>query len=73
MRAWCGLVISPLIPVGVRVAEVPLDGDGDIFVDRAGVGLLFLNTEFGKQLENLVRLYFEFPSQLVNSNLQLHK
>jgi hypothetical protein len=40
-----------------------------IVIDRAGMSLLIVHAKFGKFVEDLVRLYLEFPCQLVNSNL----
>jgi hypothetical protein len=56
-----------------RQAEPPLNSDCHVLVDRAGVGLLFLNAKLGQQLENLVRLDFQLPRQLVDPDLQLHR
>jgi hypothetical protein len=44
----------------------------DIFVDRAGVGLFFLNAQLRKLVEDLVGLDFQLPGQLVYPDL-LHK
>ena len=41
----------------------------DIVVKRAGVGLLVVDSQFGQQIEDHVRLDLEFASQLVNANL----
>jgi hypothetical protein len=42
---------------------------GHIVVDRAGVGQLFGHAEFGELLDDLSRLYFELPRQLIDSDL----
>jgi hypothetical protein len=43
-----------------------------VFVDGAGVRLLFSNAEFGEQLQNFVSFDFQLPRQLVDANL-LHR
>jgi hypothetical protein len=43
--------------------------EGDIFVDRAGVGLFFLYAQLRQLFKDFVRLDFELPSQLINANL----
>jgi hypothetical protein len=40
-----------------------------VVVDRAGVGLLVCYAEFGKFVEDLMRLHLELPRQLVDPNL----
>jgi hypothetical protein len=35
---------------------------GDIVVDRAGMRFLFGNTQFGKAIEDFMRLDFQLPS-----------
>ena len=57
----------------VAVGQPVLDRDRNIFIDRARVSLLFINTEFGQQIQYDVRLDFELPGQLINSDLQLHR
>jgi hypothetical protein len=42
---------------------------GLIFVDRAGMGNFFSDTEFVQLVDDLARLYFELPRQLIDSNL----
>lgn len=37
------------------------------------MSLLFVNTEFGQQIQYDVRLDFELPGQLIDSDLQLHR
>jgi hypothetical protein len=73
---------GPFVPVVLVVvcirtqdpgSEAALDCQGDILVDRAGVGLFFLNAKLGQQLEDLVGLDLQLPRQLVNSDLQLHR
>jgi hypothetical protein len=66
-------VIAIMIRNGAFVAESPLDSDRHVFVNRAGMRLLFLDAELGQQLQYLVRLDFKLACQLVNSDLQLHK
>jgi hypothetical protein len=41
----------------------------DVVVERARVGLLIVDAEFGQQIEDHVGLYLEFARQLVNANL----
>jgi hypothetical protein len=42
---------------------------GLIFVDRAGVGYLFGDAEFVQLVDDLARLDFQLPRQLIDSNL----
>jgi hypothetical protein len=71
--------LVPVVLVIVRIrtedagCEAALDCQGHILVDGAGVGLFFLNTKLGQQLEDLVGLDLQLPRQLVNSDLQLHR
>jgi hypothetical protein len=69
--------IAAVLPVMIRdgafVPEPLFDGDGHVFVNRAGMRLLLLNTELRQQLQNFVRLDLKLACQLVNSDLQLHK
>ncbi len=39
-----------------------------VVIDRAGVRLLIIDAQIREQLQNFVRLYFELPCQLVDSN-----
>lgn len=55
------------------VSEPLFDRDRYIFVNRAGMGLLFLNAQLGQHLEDDVRLDLKLPGQLVNPDLQLHR
>jgi hypothetical protein len=55
--------------LGNFMAEDPPQFDGDIFVDRAGVGLLLGHAQLGELVQNLVRLDLQLPSQLINANL----
>ena len=43
--------------------------DRYVFIDGAGVRLLFGNAQFGQPVQDLVGLDFELPCQLVDSNL----
>jgi hypothetical protein len=43
--------------------------DGDVVIHRAGVGLLFCDSELRQQIEDLVRFDLELPRQFVNSDL----
>jgi hypothetical protein len=65
-------VTRPLL-VGIGEPEMPLDGDGNIFINRAGMRFLLLDTEFRQQLEDFVRLDLKLARQLIDSDLQLHK
>jgi hypothetical protein len=71
------LGIAAILPVVIRdgafVSESLLDCDGHVFINRAGMRLLLLDTEFRQQLQDLVRLDLKLACQLVNSDLQLHK
>jgi hypothetical protein len=58
--------------IGHIVTVVPPELDGDIFVNRAGVGFLLSDAQFREKLQNFMSLYFQLPSQLVNANLS-HK
>jgi hypothetical protein len=42
---------------------------GFVFVDRAGMGNFFSDTEFVQLVDDLARLYFELPRELIDSNL----
>jgi hypothetical protein len=46
--------------------------DGHVFIDRAGVRLLFGDAQFGKAVQDFVSLDLQLPCQLVNANL-LHR
>ena len=50
----------------------PAQLDGDVFVDGAGMRLLFRHAQFGEPIQNFVSLDFQLPRQLVDSNL-LHR
>jgi hypothetical protein len=43
--------------------------DCNVFVDGAGVRLLFRDAKLGQQVEDLVRLDLQLPRQLINSDL----
>jgi hypothetical protein len=51
------------------MAENAPQFDGDIFVDRAGVGLFFSYAQPREPVNNLVRLDLQLPSQLIDSDL----
>jgi hypothetical protein len=55
----------------ILTEEAP-EFDGDILVDRAGVGLFLSYPKFGKLFQNFLCFDFQLPSQLINANL-LHK
>jgi hypothetical protein len=61
-----------MFPIGNLMTEEAAQFEGDIFVDRAGVGFLLCHAQFGKLVQDLVCLDFQLPSQLINTNL-LHK
>jgi len=42
---------------------------GFVFVDRTGVGNFFGNAEFVQLVDDLARLHFQLPRQLIDSNL----
>jgi hypothetical protein len=44
----------------------------NVFVNRAGMRLLFLHTQFRQQIENDARFHFKLPRQLVDPNF-LHR
>jgi hypothetical protein len=56
-----------------RKTEAALDRDRYVFVDGAGMSLLFLNTELRQELEYPVWLDFQLPRQLIDSDFQLHR
>jgi hypothetical protein len=56
----------------VRSADAPLEFNGNLFVDRARVRLFLLHAQFGQHVDDDAGLYFQFPSQLVDSDF-LHR
>jgi hypothetical protein len=56
---------------GLLAVKAP-QPDRDVFVDRAGMRLLLRNAKLWQALQNFVSLDFQFPCQLVDSNL-LHR
>jgi hypothetical protein len=54
------------------LAVMPSQLQRYVFVDGAGVRLLFGDAQFGEQLKNFVSLDFQLPRQLVDANL-LHR
>ena len=50
------LAVRPRRGIRIAVAKLALNRDRDILVDRAGVGLLFLDAKFWQQLEDTIRL-----------------
>jgi hypothetical protein len=62
-----------MFAIGNLMTEEPPQFESDIFVDRAGVGLLLRYAQFGKLVQDLMRFDFQLPSQLINANLLLHK
>ena len=56
-----GAYDSPLV--------IPAQLIGLVFVDRAGVGDFFGDAEFVQFVDDLARLHFQLPRQLIDSNL----
>jgi hypothetical protein len=55
---------------GMRFATVvPAQLIGFVFVDRARVSDLFGNAKFVQLVDDLARLHFQLPRQLIDSNL----
>jgi hypothetical protein len=55
---------------GMRLtAVVPAQLIGFVLVDRTGVGDLFRNAEFVQFVDDLARLHFQLPRQLIDANL----
>jgi hypothetical protein len=54
-------------------AEPPLYRERNILVDGAGVRLLFLDAKLRQQLQYSVGLDFQFASELIDSDFQLHR
>ena len=48
---------------------VPSQLIGFVFVNRAGVGNLFRDAEFVQLVDDLARLHFQLPRQLIDANL----
>jgi hypothetical protein len=46
--------------------HVPPDDQRDVVVKRAGMGLLVVDAEFGKDVEYNARLHFELACQLID-------
>jgi hypothetical protein len=45
-----------------------LDRGGDVVFDRAGMGLLFLHTQFREQVKNQIRFDLQLTGQLIDSD-----
>jgi hypothetical protein len=74
-----------LLPLDRRAGTIPLGGGrqggmrftaivtaqliGLVLVDRTGVSDFFGNAEFVQLVDDLARLYFQLPRQLIDSNL----
>jgi hypothetical protein len=54
------------------MTEDPPQIDRDVFVDRAGVGLLFSYTQPGEPIEDFVCFDLKLPRQLINTDF-VHK
>jgi len=52
-----------------RAAEVNPNFFRFVLFERAGMGFLLSDTDFGQHIENRFALDFQLPSQIVNSNL----
>jgi len=48
---------------------IPAQLIGFVFVDRARVGHFFRDAEFVQLVDDLARLHFQLPRQLIDSNL----
>jgi hypothetical protein len=55
--------------IGIGVAIMTAKLDGRVFIDGAGVRLLFGDAKLGEEVQYFVGLYFQLPRQLVNSDL----
>ena len=54
---------------GTAFAGEPATHDQrNVFIDRAGVCLLFGHAEFGEQIQDHVRFHLKLPRQLVDAN-----
>jgi len=49
--------------------DMAADRQRDFIIERAGVCLLVLDTEFRQKIENHRRLHFELARQLIDANL----
>jgi hypothetical protein len=56
----------------VGTGQAVAQGEGNILIDRAGMGLFLLHAEFGQQVENDAGFDLKFSRQLVDSNF-LHR
>jgi len=52
-----------------RTAEVGANFFRLVVFERAGMGFLLGDADFGQHIENRFALDFQFPGQIVNSNL----
>jgi hypothetical protein len=59
--------------IPILLPEAALDRQSYVLINRAGMGLLFLDTKLRQQLQYLVGLDFQLPSQLIDSDFQLHR
>jgi len=72
------IVVTTVVIVFVDVVGVGASGQpllhnyGDILINGARVGLLFLDPKFRQQFENLVWLDFQLSRQLIDSDFLLH-
>jgi hypothetical protein len=53
---------------GSGICETIAQSYRHIFIDRAGVRLLFLHAQLRQQIENDARFHLKFPRQLVDSD-----
>jgi hypothetical protein len=56
----------------IGAIEAALEFDSNLFVDRAGMRLLLLHTQFGKHVDDDAGFDLKLPSQLVDSDF-LHR
>ena len=71
IAALAFVVIMKIVGVGTSGQPLLYD-NGDILINGARVGLLFLDPKFRQQFENLVWLDFELSRQLIDSDFLLH-
>ena len=68
-RRWrLGLRSREAVPRSMG-SQPPPDCQGDIIVQRAGMRLLFVETELGQNVQNHVRLHFQLARQLIDADL----
>jgi hypothetical protein len=66
----CAVIVGSRRERGMRFAVVVTPQlIGLVFVDRARVGDFFSDAEFVQLVDDLARLHFQLPRQLIDSNL----